>query len=96
MVSRAEPFAAVAALVRDGAHIASTLGAADVEGLAARRIGATNIMGSPTTEKLTALAEQVASGVLHLGVRSFPLSETLAAFAAFSAGTIGKIVLEID
>jgi NADPH:quinone reductase-like Zn-dependent oxidoreductase len=96
VVDREEAFASMAALVRDGGHIATTLGAADVERLAARGIEATNVAGNPTTQNITALAEQVAAGTLRVAVRAFPLSEAPAALAAFGAGTRGKIVLEID
>jgi hypothetical protein len=86
----------MAAFVRDGGRIATILGAADVEAQAARGIEATNVTGDPTTEKITALADQVTAGTLRLAVRPFPLSDASAALAAFGAGTRGKIVLEID
>ncbi len=88
---------ALAALVRTGGRAATTLGAADVEALAARGIQATNVMGTPTADKLTTLANQEATGELVVPVqKTFPLADAPAAMAAFGAGTRGKIVLTID
>ncbi len=95
-VSRGEAFMPLAALVRDGGRAATTLGAADVEALAARGVAATNVMGAPTAEKLASLAQQAATGTLQVPIqRTFPLSEAAQAVAAFSAGTRGKLVLTI-
>jgi NADPH:quinone reductase-like Zn-dependent oxidoreductase len=95
-VNRGDAFAPMAELVRDGGRVSTTLGAADVEALAARNIRATNVMGTPTSEKLTALADQVVAGTLRIEVqRTFPLADVSAALEAFSGGTLGKIVLEI-
>ena len=95
-VSRAEAFGPLAALLRDGGRAATTLGAADVEALAARGVTATNIAGSPTTEKLTMLADQAATGTLRVPVQAtYPLEEFTDAITAFGAGTRGKIVLRI-
>jgi NADPH2:quinone reductase len=95
-VSRGEAFAPMAALVRDGGRIATTLGAADVPALAERGIRATNVAGTPTPEKLADLAAQAASGTLQVPIQqSFALADARAAIAAFAAGTRGKIVLTI-
>jgi NADPH:quinone reductase-like Zn-dependent oxidoreductase len=86
----------VAGLVQDGGRIATTLGAADVDALAARGVRATNISGTPTVDKLTAMAEQAAAGTLRVEIeKTFPLTEVAAALAAFGAGKRGKIVIEI-
>jgi NADPH:quinone reductase-like Zn-dependent oxidoreductase len=96
-INRGEPFGPMAALVRDGGRIATTLGAADLAALAERSVTATNIMGTPTPEKLTMLADQVAAGTLQIRIQqTFPLEEASAALAAFSAGTLGKIVLTVE
>jgi NADPH:quinone reductase-like Zn-dependent oxidoreductase len=96
LVNRGEAFAPMAALVRDGGRIATTLGAADVPALAERGVRATNVQGTPTPEKLTDLAAQAASGKLRVPVqRTFPFADAPAALAAFSAGTRGKLVLTI-
>ena len=95
-VNRDEDFARMAALVRDGGRVATTLGAADVEALASRNVRATNVVGNPTAEKLALLAGQVADGSLRCELQTtFPLSEVQEALAAFTRGTRGKIVLTI-
>jgi NADPH2:quinone reductase len=94
VVNRGEAFGPMAALVRDGGRIATTLGAADVDALAGRNVRATNIMGSPTTEKLATLAEAADSGSLRVEVqRTYRLEEANEALQAFGAGTLGKLVL---
>jgi NADPH2:quinone reductase len=96
-VNRDEAFPPMAALVRDGGRVATTLGTADVAALAARNVTATNVVGAPTTEKLTSLAEQVAAGTLRVEIQqTFPLTEAPAALAAFMAGTRGKLVLTVE
>ena len=76
LVDRGDDFAAMAGLVRDGGHVATTLGAADVDALAARGVTATNVRGRPTPEKLAWLADEVAAGRLQVVVqRTFPLAE---------------------
>jgi NADPH:quinone reductase-like Zn-dependent oxidoreductase len=96
-VSRGEAFMALAALLQDGGRAATTLGAADVPALAERGVRATNVMGSPTAEKLASLAEQAASGALQVPIQgTFPLADADSAIRTFSAGTRGKIVLTIS
>jgi NADPH:quinone reductase len=96
-VNRGEPFGPMAALVRDGGRIATTLSTADVDALAARNVRATNVMGAPTPQKLSALAEQVAEGTLRVEIQqTYPLADAASALAAFMAGTRGKLVLTID
>jgi NADPH2:quinone reductase len=95
-VSRGEAFMALAALLPDGGRASTTLGAADVEALAARGVRATNIMGTPTPDKLAALADQAAAGTLQVPIqRTFALAEAPSALEAFAAGTRGKLVLTI-
>jgi NADPH:quinone reductase-like Zn-dependent oxidoreductase len=94
LVNREASFDQIAVAVRDGGRIATTLGAADVDGLAARGIRATNIMGTPTREKLESLATDVEAGMLRVAVQgTYSLADATDALAAFSAGTRGKIVL---
>jgi NADPH:quinone reductase-like Zn-dependent oxidoreductase len=94
VVNRGDDFAPMAALVRDGGRMATTLGAADVEALAERGVRATNVMGTPTPDKLMALAEAAAAGSLRVEIqRTFPLDHAAEALQAFSSGTVGKLVL---
>ena len=95
-VNRDAAFERLTELVRPGGRVATTQVVADVEALAARDVRATNVMGAPTADKLTALAEQVAAGALRIEIqRTFPLAEAAAALAALQAGTRGKVVLVI-
>ncbi|MEA2520044.1 MAG: hypothetical protein QOF49_2124 [Chloroflexota bacterium] len=96
VVSRGDAFMAVAALVRDGGRAATTLGAADVEALAKRGVRATNVNGTPTSDKLTSFAQQAAAGTLVVPVQeTFALADAADAIASFGAGTRGKIVLTV-
>ena len=96
MVSQAGAFMPLAALVKDGGRASTTLGAADVQKLAERGVTATNVMGTPTPEKLASLAEQAASGTLQVPIqRTFPLADAPSAIETFSAGTRGKLVLTV-
>jgi NADPH:quinone reductase-like Zn-dependent oxidoreductase len=95
-VSRGEAFMALAALVQDGGRASTTLGAADVPALAARGVRATNVMGTPTPERLASFAEQAAAGTLQVPIqRTFPLADAPSAIETFSAGTRGKLVLTV-
>jgi NADPH:quinone reductase-like Zn-dependent oxidoreductase len=94
LVNRDPAFAAVAALVRDGGRIATTMGTADLDALAARGVHGTNVMGSPTSDRIAALAAQVVAGTLRVEIQqAFPLERAGEALAAFAAGTRGKLVL---
>jgi NADPH:quinone reductase len=93
-INRDEAASALAALVRDGGRLATTQGTADVDGLATRSVRATNVVASPTPEKLASLATTAASGDLLVHIQqTFALADVVAALAAFSAGTTGKIVV---
>jgi NADPH:quinone reductase-like Zn-dependent oxidoreductase len=93
-INRDDAALVLAALVRDGGRLATTQGTADAEGLATRTVRATNIVASPTPEKLASLAAPAASGDLQVHIQeTFALADVDAALAAFSAGAIGKIVL---
>ena len=93
-INRDEAASALAGLVRDGGRLATTQGTADADGLATRSVGATNIVASPTPAKLASLAAPAASGDLVVHIQqTFALADVDAALAAFSAGTMGKIVV---
>ena len=93
-VNRGDAFGPIADLVSDGGRIATTLGTADVDALAERGVRATNVMGAPTPEKLTTLANAAAAGSLRVHVqRTFPLDDADQAIQAFTAGTLGKLVI---
>lgn len=97
LVHRDDAFTPMAALVRDGGRIATTMGAADVEGLAARGVRATNVMADPTPDKLAQLAKHVDDGTIKVPLqKTFPIENAAAAIGAFTAGTVGKLVLSVD
>jgi len=96
-VNRDDAFGPMAALVRDGGRVATTLGAADADELAQRGVRATNIMGMPTPEKLAELVERVAAGEIAVEIQqTFPLDEVGDALAAFGRGTRGKLVVRVS
>jgi NADPH:quinone reductase len=96
LVNRGDAFTPIASLVRDGGRIATTMGTADVDALAARDVRATNVMATPTPDKLAWVVEHVAGGSVRVEVQeTFPLADAAAATAAFAAGTIGKLVLKV-
>jgi NADPH2:quinone reductase len=85
-------------LLRPGGAVTSAVGAADVDALAERGIGATNVFGRVTTaslEQLTAMMErgEMVTPELH----SFPLSDAAQALALVGSGHVrGKIVVIPD
>jgi len=89
---------AVTALVRDGGRVSSTMGAADADALAARKITATNVMAAPVRELLAELADQVASGALKVDVEQIlPLQDATQGLDALAGGKArGKIVVKIE
>lgn len=83
----------LAALVRPGGRLASTLMFIPER----RDVIAYPVMADPKPETLTRLATDAASGALTVPIAAtYPLEEVAEAFAAFGAGTIGKIAVAID
>jgi NADPH:quinone reductase-like Zn-dependent oxidoreductase len=94
VVNQKEALTELASLVRPGGHVATLMGAADVEQLASRGIGGTNVMAAPTAEKLHLLAELANSGALRVQVQAaYPIDRADEALKAFQSGTRGKVVL---
>jgi NADPH:quinone reductase-like Zn-dependent oxidoreductase len=94
LVSQKEAFADLAELVMPGGRVATTLGAADEEALAARQVKGTNIMANPDVARLTKLAELVDSGELKVPIqRVYPFEEVESALRDFQQGTRGKLVI---
>jgi NADPH:quinone reductase-like Zn-dependent oxidoreductase len=85
--------AALAALLKDGGAVASTLGA--TAGQVGRDdITVAAIMAFATAEKLAALLERVAKGELRVNIETaIPLDRAPEAFAAFADGTLGKVLI---
>jgi NADPH:quinone reductase len=84
--------------VRSGGHVASAVGAADVETLGARGVEATNVMGRVTTSSLDVLSGMLAAGeFVAPEIRSYPLADAGEALAAVATGHVrGKIVVVVE
>jgi NADPH2:quinone reductase len=83
-VNSADGFAPLAELCAPGGHVASTLGAADAEGLAAGDVRATNVVGKPDPALLARLGELADSGRLRIPIRrTFSLEEATEGLEAF-------------
>jgi len=94
IVNQKEALSGLAPVVRAGGHVATLMGAADVELLASRGIGATNVNAAPTPEKLSLLADLASSGALRVQIQAaFPIDLANEALRAFQRGTQGKVVL---
>jgi NADPH:quinone reductase-like Zn-dependent oxidoreductase len=83
--------AALAGLLTDTGRLASTLGFG-----ADQHPAATFVLANPSAETLSALAGQVAAGTVSVPVTAaHPLEQAAEAFAAFAAGTLGKIAINV-
>ena len=98
VVSDREALDRIAGLVKRGGRIASSVYAAEVEGLARRGVEATNIGTRPDARRLTELSRLVNAGEISVGLeRVFPLERAPEALEASRAGHVrGKLVLLID
>jgi NADPH:quinone reductase-like Zn-dependent oxidoreductase len=83
--------------LRKGRTVASSLGAASDEALAADGLTGTNIMDMPTREVISALACQVADGTLKVDVETIlPLEDAADGLATLASGQArGKIVVQL-
>lgn len=92
-----EQLAKLAELVPSGGHVASAVGAADVDALGARGVEATNVMGRVTTGSLDVLAAMLAGGeIVAPEIRSFALADAGEALAAVGTGHVrGKLVVTL-
>ena len=71
----AEQLAGLTEQVRSGGHVASVVGAADVEALGARGVEGTNIQGRVTAASLDILSRMLEAGELVAPeIRTYPLS----------------------
>src|SRR5918995_6707423 len=98
VASEREALGRISTLVNEGGRLASSVYAADVEGLAGRGIGATNVSMHPDARRLGELSRMVDTGELSVGLdRTFPLEKAPQALAERRLGHIrGKIVLLVD
>jgi NADPH:quinone reductase-like Zn-dependent oxidoreductase len=98
VVSDREALGRIARLVKRGGRVASSVYAADAEGLARRGIEATNVSAGPDARRLAELARLVDAGELSVKPeRAFPLEEAPEALEASRTGHVrGKLVLLAD
>jgi len=83
----------LAGLLGKGGRIASTRGLTP-DAVEVQDVTVHPIMADPNGQTLTALAEKAAAGELRVPVTAtYPLEQAHEAFAAFGAGTLGKIAV---
>ncbi|WP_030598521.1 NADP-dependent oxidoreductase [Streptomyces fulvoviolaceus] len=85
-------------LLVKGGKVASTLGAADEQTLAALGLTGTNVMAAPTREVIAPLAQLVADGTLTVDVTTtLPLARAAEGLATLASGAArAKIVVTFD
>ena len=83
--------------LRKGGKVASSLGAASDEALAADGLSGTNIMAMPTSDVISALAARVLDGTLTVDVETIlPLASAADGLATIASGHArGKIVVQV-
>jgi NADPH:quinone reductase-like Zn-dependent oxidoreductase len=98
VVSAREELGRISTLVNEGGRLASSVYAADVEGLASRGIGATNVSMQPDARRLGELSRMVDAGELSVRLdRTFSLEKAPQALAKSRTRHVrGKIVLLLD
>lgn len=98
VISGAEALGPLASrLLGEGGRLATTQYAADVEGLAARGVKATNVATAPDAEKLQEIARLVDAGGLAVVLeKAVPLEEAAEALEESRAGHVrGRMVLTV-
>jgi NADPH:quinone reductase-like Zn-dependent oxidoreductase len=97
-VSDPEVLSRMAGLLKKGGRLASSVYAADVEGLAERSIKATNIGMQPNAQRLEELSWMVDAGEISVRLeRTLPLEKAAEALEKSRTGHVrGKIVLLVD
>jgi NADPH:quinone reductase len=92
-----EELARLADHVPAGGHVASAVGAVDVDALAARGVEATNVVGLVTTASLDVLLGVLTAGeIVAPEIRSFSIADAAAALAAIATGHVrGKLVVTV-
>ena len=94
----AEQLAGLTEQVSSGGHVASVVGAADIDALGARGVEATNVQGRVTTGSLEILSGMLEAGeIVPPEIRTYPLADTGEALAAVGTGHVkGKIVVVVQ
>jgi NADPH:quinone reductase-like Zn-dependent oxidoreductase len=88
--------AGLAEVVKEGGRVASTLGAARPEELAARGIAATNVMPYAQPAAVARVAQRAETGRLRVTIDAIrPLAEAAVALEQFAKGKRGKIIITV-
>lgn len=96
VVDKKDALTDLASVVRRGGHVASTLGAADLEQLAALGVTGHNVSAAPTADKLRLLGELASSGALRVPIQGiFSIDQAGEALQGFQQGTRGKLIVRI-
>jgi NADPH:quinone reductase and related Zn-dependent oxidoreductases len=96
LVDQKEALTELASVVRPGGHIATLLGAADIEALDARGVIGHNVNAAPTADKLRVLGELAGSGALRVPIQGvYPIDRAGEAIQAFQQGTRGKLIVSV-
>jgi NADPH2:quinone reductase len=98
MVGDKEGLARLAEHLGRGGHVASVVGAADVEAFRGRGIEATNVNGMVATGSLEVLSRMLEGGEINSPeIRSFPLTDAGEALAAVGTGHVrGKLIVVVE
>ena len=98
VVSDGEALGRIAGLLKQGGRLASSVFAADIEGLTRRGIQATNVGMQPDARRLEELSRMVEAGELSVRLEhTFQLERAPEALEKSRAGHVrGKIVLLVD
>lgn len=96
LVDQKDALADLASIVRPGGHVATLMGAADVEQLAAQGVSGHNVNARPTADKLRLLGELAGSGAISVPIQGvYSIDRTGDALQAFQQGTRGKLVVSM-
>jgi NADPH2:quinone reductase len=97
MHAGAEQLARLTERVSSGGHVASIVGAADVDAARARGVEGTNVQGRVTAESLDVLVGMLEAGELvPPEIRRYPLADAGEALAAVGTSHVrGKLVVEV-
>jgi NADPH:quinone reductase len=94
----AEQLAELTEHVSSGGHVASVVGATDIEALGARGVEATNVTGQVTTASLDALSGMLVAGeIVAPEIRTYPFADGGEALVAVGTGHVrGKVVVTVQ
>jgi NADPH:quinone reductase len=92
-----EQLAKLTERVMTGGHVASVVGAADIEALGARGVEGTNVQGRVTTASLEILSGMLEAGeIVAPEIRTYPLADAGEALAAVGTSHVrGKLVVTV-